>query len=256
MTEVPFALCTRRNKMSFIVCDNEGYIIPYICTEFPIMTTVFKYLKPLVLLVFLLTGAHFASFAQKDFDMYENRTFYGGLILGMNLTQIDGDNFAGYRRAGLNAGGVVYIKLQEHVAGSVEVLFSQKGSRATYAQPIGPGQYITKYGVDLNYAEMPVMINYFDSRKSHFGGGFSYSQLATANEYMNANYAIPKLSDYPFKKMDINLLLSGSLHMYKGLFFNLRFQYSILSIRDNVPGITKGAQFNNLWTLRLMYLFV
>jgi hypothetical protein len=100
------------------------------------------------------------------------------------------------------------------------------------------------------------MINYFDSRKSHFGGGFSYSQLASSNEYMNANYTIPKLSDYPFKKQDINLLLSGSLHMYKGFFLNLRFQYSLLSIRDNVPGITRGAQYNNLWALRVMYLFL
>ncbi len=220
------------------------------------MISIKKYLKPIMLSLVVLAGLQSTVFAQKDFDMYENRTFYGGLILGANFTQIDGDNFAGYRRVGINTGGVVYIKLDEHLAGSMEVLLSQKGSRATYAQVTAAGQYITKYGVDLTYGEIPVMINYFDSRKSHFGGGFSYSQLAASNEYMNANYTIPKLSDYPFKKKDINLLLSGSLHMYKGLFLNLRFQYSILSIRDNVPGITRGAQFNNLWTLRFMYLFV
>ncbi len=220
------------------------------------MISVKQHLRPLVLSLALLAGLQFTAQAQKDFDMYENRTFYGGLILGANFTQIDGDNFAGYHRVGINTGGVVYIKLDEHLAGSMEVLLSQKGSRANYAQVTAAGQYITKYGADLTYGEIPVMINYFDSRKSHFGGGFSYSQLASSNEYMNANYAIPKLSDYPFKKRDINLLLSGSLHMYKGLFLNLRFQYSILSIRDNVPGITRGAQFNNLWTLRFMYLFV
>ena len=215
-----------------------------------------KYLKVLVLLLAILPGIHSVALAQKDFEMYENRTFYGGLILGANFTQVDGDNFAGYHRVGLNTGGVVYIKMQEHAALSMEVLFSQKGSRSKDPQITAAGQYITKYGIDLNYAEVPVMINYFDSRKSHFGAGFSYSQLATSNEYMNANFPVPDLSKYPFKKSDINFLLSGSLHMYKGLFFNLRFQYSILSIRDNVPNVTRGAQYNNLWTVRLVYLFV
>jgi hypothetical protein len=220
------------------------------------MNRAVKYFKPLVLLFLLFAGMHSQVFAQKDFEMYENRTFYGGLILGANFAQVDGDNFAGYRRVGINTGGVVYIKMQEHVALSVEVLFSQKGSRSKDPQLTAAGQYITKYGIDLNYGEIPVMINYFDSRKSHFGAGFSYAQLATSNEYMNANFPVPDLSKYPFKKSDINFLLSGSLHMYKGLFFNLRFQYSILSIRDNVPNVTRGAQYNNLWTVRLMYLFV
>lgn len=188
--------------------------------------------------------------------MFENRTFYGGLVMGTNFSQVDGDNFAGYRRAGLNAGALVYIKLDEHLAASMEILFSQKGSRATIAQVIQPGVYISKYGIDMNYAEVPVMINYFDQRKSHFGGGISYSQLASYNEYITMNTAQVDLAKYPFKKRDINLLLSGNLHMYKGFFLNLRFQYSLVSIRDNVPNVTKGAQYNNMWVIRLMYLFL
>jgi hypothetical protein len=188
--------------------------------------------------------------------MFENRTFYGGLVLGTNLAQVDGDNFAGYHKAGLNAGALVYVKLDEHLAASMEILFSQKGSRATVAQVVQPGVYISKYGIDLNYAEIPVMINYFDSRKSHFGGGLSYAQLANSNEYMTSNLSTVDLSKYPFKKRDINLLLSGNLHLYKGFFLNMRFQYSLLSIRDNVPNVTKGAQYNNTWVVRVMYLFL
>lgn len=210
------------------------------------------------LLIAVMLGLGLKATAQKDFEMYESRLFYGGLVMGCNLTQVDGDDFAGYRRAGMNIGGVVYTKLDEHVAASMEVLFSQKGSRATYAQVTAPGQYITKYGIDLNYAEIPIMINYFDSRKSHFGGGFSYAQLASANEYVVMDPAVNvNLKDHPFKKYDINLLLSGSLHLYKGFFFNLRFQYSVIPIRQDVPQtFSKGNQFNNMWTLRVMYLFI
>ena len=193
--------------------------------------------------------------AQED-EMFENRTFYGGLILGGNFCQVDGDNFAGFHKVGLNAGGVVYIKLDQHIAASMEVLFSQKGSRATTPQVLASGFYILKYGIDLNYAEVPIMINYFDKRKSHFGGGLSYSQLASSNEYITTNPPTAyDLSKYPFKKSDLNLLLSGSLHLYKGFFLNLRFQYSLISIRNTVPNVTRGAQFNNLWAVRVMYLF-
>ncbi len=190
--------------------------------------------------------------------MYDERTFYGGLVLGGNFTQIDGDNFAGYHRAGLNAGGVVYVKMDENIALGMEVLFSQKGSRSKEPQLLAAGSYITKYGVDLNYAEVPITINYFDKRFTHFGGGFSYSRLATANEYVTTNPPQAyKPEDYPFKKSDLNLLLQSNIHVHRGLFFNVRFQYSLLSIRDKFPtNITKGAQYNNMWTIRLIYLFM
>lgn len=197
--------------------------------------------------------------AQEEYAMYENRTFYGGLVAGMNLTQIDGDNFAGYSRKGLNLGGIVFFKMDEHIAGSIEVLFSQKGSVSKEPQMLAAGYYINKYGADLVYGEIPVMINYFDDHKNHFGGGLSYGRLGSSNEYITTNPPPSppfKQEDYPFKKGDLNLLLGGSLHVYKGFFFNLRFQYSLLSIRNNIPNITRGAQYNNMWTIRVMYLFM
>jgi hypothetical protein len=205
-----------------------------------------------------LTLAVSRSHAQEGFEMYEDRTFYGGLVLGTNFVQVDGDNFAGYHKVGLNAGGLVYIKLDEHVAGSIEVLFSQKGSRAKQPQQLISGVYINKYGIDLNYAEVPVMINYFDKHMSHFGAGLSYSRLANANEYITTNPpANYNLEQYPFKKSDLNFLLSGSLHLHKGFFLNLRFQYSVLSIRDKIStNYIRAAQFNNVWTVRVVYLFL
>lgn len=218
----------------------------------------FRILKTAVLLLFIMAFTP-ALHAQENTPMYEDRTFYGGLVTGLNLTQIDGDNFAGYSRKGLNAGGIVYFKMDEHIAASIEVLFSQKGSVSKQPQLLAAGYYINKYGVDLNYAEVPVMINYYDDHKNHFGGGLSYSRLATSNEYITTTPPPTTPFDqaqYPFKKGDLELILGGDLHLYKGFFLNLRFQYSLLSIRNTVPNITRGAQFNNMWTIRMMYLFL
>lgn len=203
--------------------------------------------------LFVTTGRANAQSYYED-----ERTFYGGLIAGGNFTQVDGDNFAGYNKTGLNVGGIVYTKLDEHVAASMEVLYSQKGARSKGYFTVNSGTFITDYGITLNYAEVPILLNYFDKRKSHFGAGFSYSRLGTSKEFITV---VPtsnvNLNDFPFKKSDYNFVLSGNLHCWKGLFLNLRFQYSVISIRNNTPqNYSRGEQFNNMYCVRLMYLFM
>lgn len=212
----------------------------------------------ILLLFWGITALSHPLYAQEEEGMYENRTFYGGLLLGTNWSQVDGDNFAGYARKGLNVGGIVYLKIGENVALSLEVLLSQKGARSKLPYEAKPGIYITKYGVDFNYAQIPIMINYYDRRKSHFGGGFSYSRLASVNEYVSTNPpATYNIQEYPFRKYDISFLVGADLHIWKGLFFNPRFEYSLLPIRDGTPTIyAKRTQYNNTWVFRLMYLFM
>jgi hypothetical protein len=203
----------------------------------------------------------FLSLAQnpKNYYVEEPKTFVGGLIGGANFTQVDGDTYKGYNNIGLNTGVVVYAQLLPQVAASLEILYVQKGAKSNGPQPtLGGNAIITKQNILLSYAEIPIQLNYFDKKKSHFGGGFSYAQLINSKEMVNTNNANLKYESdkYPFKKMDINLVLSGQLHLYKGLFAGLRFQYSILSIRNDVDGnFGRSEQFNNVFALRLMYLF-
>jgi hypothetical protein len=192
----------------------------------------------------------------------EPRTFYAGPIIGANFSQIDGDNYAGYSKTGFNAGGILYAHLANKVAVSMEILYSQKGARSTFAKTAANNLFvINKYKVTLSYAEVPVQLCFFDKRKSHFGAGLSYSQLIGANEVADVTPTIyaPDFEKSPFKKMDINLVLGGNLHLYKGLFLNFRFQYSVVPIRKgtSVPtGFGRAEQFSNMYTLRLMYLFI
>jgi len=113
------------------------------------------------------------------------------------------------------------------------------------------------YRMNLDYAEVPVMLNYFDKRRTNFGAGFSFSELASSTERFTTTSGQPFDQDkYPFKKTDINFITGCNLHLWKGLFLNIRFQYSIFSIRDYIPQTTdKTSQYNNLWVIRMMYLF-
>ena len=195
--------------------------------------------------------------AQDSYYIEDEKTFTGGFVGGLNFTQVDGDDFAGYHKVGFNFGGIVYAHLFDNISGSMEILYSQKGSKSAGAQQLSSGMVITTYGIKLNYAEVPIMLNYYLKKKSNFGAGLSYSRLASSSEYITT--APPQaynLDQYPFKKGDLNFLIGGNIHIIKGLFLNLRFQYSLIPIRTSIPQTySKAPQYNNLYTIRLMYLF-
>ena len=222
----------------------------------------------LILITVILTGFGQKVLAQDEDDeqhglyVEQPRVFYGGLVAGANFAQVDGDYFAGYHKVGLNVGGIVYAQLAKHVALSMEILYSQKGSKSDgpEASLTLPNTYILKYGINANYAEVPVMVNYFDKRKSHFGMGVSYSRLVTSTETLQVDslgdiHNIDLNNKYPFVKNNFDFLAGVQLHLVKGLFLNIRFQYSIVPIRSNLPpDYARAFEYNNLWVVRLMYL--
>lgn len=216
--------------------------------------------RKLTLLSTVFIMAIINSVNAQSYYVEDNNTFYGGLIGGATFTQVDGDNFAGYSKTGLTVGGIVYAELAHKLAASVEILYTQKGSKSNKTQASNNHVYLIKnYKINLNYAEVPIMLNYFDRRKSHFGAGFSYSRLISYKESAVTQPTLPdtlNLDNYPFKKYDINFVLSGSLHLYKGFFLTYRFQYSLVPIRTKIyKEFGRAQQFNNMHVLRLMYIF-
>jgi len=224
----------------------------------------------LLIITVILTAFSGVARAQEEEDdddhglyLAQRQLFYGGLLAGANFAQVDGDYFAGYHKIGANVGGIVYAQLAKHVALSLEILYSEKGSKSFGPEfsPYKPSITILKYGISANYAEVPVMINYFDKRKSHFGVGFSYSRLVGSNETIqidsiNNRSTLDFNDKYPFKKDAFDFLAGVDLHLVKGLFLNVRFQYSIVPIRTELPPPTyaRADQYSNLWVARLMYL--
>ncbi len=198
------------------------------------------------------------TLAQSNYYVENEREFFGGVIAGTNLSQIEGDGIAGYNKVGANVGAIVYARLKGPWAASMEILYSQKGSLANYSQQIDYTLTLTHYSINLNYAEIPVLINVFDKHKNHASFGLSYSRLVGSTEgittipYHNFNF-----NAYPFQQSDFNIVAGAWVHIKKGLFVNLRFQYSLVSIREIVPPeFNNTDQYNNMWVIRLMYLFM
>ncbi len=198
---------------------------------------------------------------QANFYEEEPKVFSGGLILGGNFTQVDGDTFYGYHKVGINAGGVVYVHFSPVYGASMELDYTQKGSRGEIVTE-SPyiGEYVEKYFMNLNYVEVPVTFHAI-SHGCDFEAGLSYARLIHSSESVEADVPVvidPVLNR--FNTQDLDYIFGLGRKIYKKWYANARFQYSITSIRsaDRIPagyGYGNNGQYNNMFNLRLMYLF-
>jgi hypothetical protein len=132
--------------------------------------------KIATLSLFLLGFACFSS-AQRRFE--------GGVVAGLSASQIDGDLSAGYNKLGLVAGLRVNALLSKRSAGSIELLFSQRGAQSELVRD----QFnLNNYALTLNYIEVPIQWHFKDwliegddasenYYRMSFNIGLSYSRL-------------------------------------------------------------------------------
>ncbi len=199
--------------------------------------------------------------AQSSYYEVEPKVFDGGLLLGANFAQVDGDSYFGYNKVGLNAGGVVYVHFNKIFGASIELIYSQKGSRGeSVLESPAIGTYVAKYFMDLNYAEVPVTLHVI-AHKLDVEAGASYARLIKARESIESDQPVSIDPDKNrFNTSDVDMILGLGGKIYKNLHANIRFQYSLTSIRppERIPvGYIWGniGQFNNLFNLRFIYFF-
>ena len=191
----------------------------------------------------------------------DNKTFTAALLLGLNFSQVDGDSYYGYHKVGLNTGAQVIANITGHFGISMELLYSRKGSRAVVVtESAAWGTYIWKYYMDVNYIEVPIMLH-FMSHKYDLELGASYARLINSNEYVVSDQPVVISPDANrFNTSDVDFTVGRTRKIYKQLYVNMRYQYSLISIRpiERIPiGYSYGntGQFNNLFNLRVAYVF-
>ncbi len=85
-------------------------------------------------------------------DENKAQRFIGGAIGGFNFSQIDGDELAGFHKFGFNVGGYVSAVLAERWQLSMELLFSQQGSKLSSRD----GFNAAFDRIHLNFVEVPL----------------------------------------------------------------------------------------------------
>ncbi len=220
--------------------------------------------------IFLFTFSFFLIHSEGSFSQH----ILGAVSAGINFSQVDGDEVYGFKKVGFNGGPSVIIPFGKDKKWSVtlELLFSQLGSRQKSVYPVSTTIDSTRagfydgYRLSLNYVQVPVIVHYTDKRFIAGGLGFQYGQLVGVTEYEDYN-------DYrgfvrstttlqgPYTRADIQALADVRIRVYRGLWFNVRYSYSILPIRTRVfvnpffGNTWLRKQYNNVISIRLVYIF-
>jgi hypothetical protein len=180
----------------------------------------------------------------------QNR-FKPGLKLGLSTSQVAGDTYAGFNKAGLDGGATLTGKLNEKLSAQFEILFVQKGSK--HVGDYTKGDY-SFYLMRLNYIEVPVLLEYHQKKFTfEVGPGFGY--LINSKEEDNTGVL---LNTIPFYKTEVSGSIGLSYSIYKNWNVSWRFTNSLSPIRRFASGASywfNTGQKNNVLAFTLTYTF-
>lgn len=188
----------------------------------------------------------------------QDRRFNAGILLGANLSQIQGDDEAGYSKIGLFTGLNVQIKLKDKTEIGVELALSQLGSRST-----NNSATFFPFKSTLNYVNVPVYFKYKDwlneeeqYYRLHFLGGLSYGRLFST-----------KMEGSPFVDVDdflredyVGILFGAIYYINSQLGVCGRWERGIIDLYNNNfdegPDISRGSLWSKHLTLYVTYSFL
>lgn len=200
-------------------------------------------MKPFYFIILLLTITSLTGFAQR---------FEGGALIGLNASQVDGDNYSGYHKPGVALGGFVQTNLSRTIYAGMELKLMQKGSRNIDSLATD-GQI--KYIMRLNYVDLPVYLGIRTSERISLLVGVSSGYLISGREY-NDYGKLTEQDQKAFGEFDLQGLLGFRFQFTKRLFVDLRGAYSVLPIRKQKGDplwYWRSNQFNNLLSTTVLY---
>lgn len=155
----------------------------------------------------------------------QNR-FKASGVLGLNLSQIDGDLLNGFDQPGLHTGMHVSAILNERWELGMELLYNQQGSRRN----IYSNSQSIYDNIRLNVVEAPVQI-LFNEWKFQLGAGLSYARIINAKVIDVSGADITELQN--FRDDMINVVLGGTFNFSERWGLNVRWSRSLNNLRQN-----------------------
>ncbi|MCB0579001.1 MAG: PorT family protein [Phaeodactylibacter sp.] len=203
----------------------------------------------LIAILFLLAGELQAQNAGPE------RRFEAGIVAGMNLSQVDGDDLTGFNKIGVNVGGRVDAILTQRWRLSLEMLYAQQG--ASRHKLDNPASVFDK--IRLNLVEAPVMVH-FQDWKIQASAGVSYARVINAEiiDFTGEDAT----GSYPLKDNLYSIILGGTFFFQENLGINIQWSRWInnLLISDGnepspLPSQQSGRFIGRTVTIRGIYMF-
>jgi opacity protein-like surface antigen len=169
--------------------------------------------------------------------------FHGGLLGGINASQIDGDNWDGYHKAGLNFGAFVNTDLKDKWSAQLEIKYSAKGSSNSSPDDLKM--------ISLRYIDIPVLATYQAMDKLKIQAGVSFNYLFSSMLYEGDWYPF----DEKCNPVESAIAIGINYNLLNNIDVNARYNYSIMPIhsRYSTSSWGDGAWFNNVLSFSVYY---
>ena len=182
--------------------------------------------------------------------------FNGGAMAGVVGSQVAGDTYSGFHKAGIFAGGFVNYQFTKRSILQMELEFFQKGSRKN---PDYEKNDFDQYLFRVNYVELPVLYQWKLNDRLKFEAGPSVGFFISYFEEKNEEEI--KDGNRP-AAVTLQVNAGFCLSLTRNLIFNFRTNNSMINIRSesatgDVLRIFPGnyGQFNDCLVMSLFYQF-
>ena len=167
-------------------------------------------------LIFLFS---ISSFAQTGFD--------AGILAGINASQVNGDGYSGFKKAGILVGLYTNVSISEKFNLQLEINYSEKGSRRNPKTSEGDTEFFL---MRMNYINVPIMVQYEKDKFIYELGIYGGQLINDELENENGPFEIPPEFNQ-FKEQDYGALIGINFNFTDNLLMNWRFSTSVIPFR-------------------------
>tara|TARA_R110002049_G_scaffold215987_4_gene387401 strand:- start:1705 stop:2364 length:660 start_codon:yes stop_codon:yes gene_type:complete len=151
-----------------------------------------------------------------------------GLKLGVAASQISGDDYSGFNKAGIIFGAFAKINLKERHHVQFEITYTQKGSRRNPKTSEGDTEFFL---LRLDYIEVPLLYQYDYKSFTFETGPYIAALVNTHLEDENGVTTLPPELNQ-FKGFDVGVTAGISFNFNEHLIMSWRFSNSLVPVRD------------------------
>jgi len=201
-------------------------------------------------------------------NSYTDQRFRAGLRLGTTASQISGDAYKGYRKAGLLAGVEGFAQLKDRTYLSLGFLFTEIGSIPSDSEKKRDQSNFLE--IQLTYLELPLLVHFQGKAKERyrpfdFHVGFSLARLLSSritSQVTISGPGIPPLIDLSivnrqneFKQFNANFQLGLSYYFIPQFGLSLRHVYGFQDFYQAPADVDTQKNLRNFyWSVSGTYI--
>ena len=200
-------------------------------------------------------GLILAAFLCCSATSLKAQTFRAGLSAGVIASQVSGDGYGGFDKAGIFAGSFINYYTSENWSLQMEINYAEKGSRKNPNTAEGDHTF---FRLRLKYVDVPLLAK-VDYNDFTFEFGLYYGRLISYElEDENGVFDLPERSN-DFEDNEVGALIGITYNFTDQLLMNWRLNNSIQEIREydsESEYLLNDGMFNTYLTFSLRYEFI